>query len=210
MKGQPLEEQGEAQDQLETNLSQQIRLLREHRNLSQRALAEASGISRNTLSLLERGLTSPTVSTLVNIADALGVDINAFFQPVNETRVVFTKAEQRPHLQLSQGVLSDLGLGIIEQSVTPLTLRLEPGARSGPSLTHDGQDFIYCLRGELLYKVNGLAYLMEPGDSLLFDGRLPHRFHNTGLDTTEILIILSTPHDGSEYIAGHFPKEDLT
>lgn len=205
-----MEEVTQAEGTLEINLAQQIRLMREQRQLSQRALADASGISRNTLSLIERGQTSPTVSTLKNIAQALGVDINAFFTPVNETRVVFTKADQRPHLQLSQGVLSDLGLGMIEQMVTPLTLQLEPGARSGPPLSHDGQDFILCLRGELLYKVNGLAYLMEPGDSLLFDGRLPHRFHNTGLETAEILIILSTPHNGTDYIAGHFPEEDLS
>lgn len=188
------------------DVGRQIRMLREQRRLSQRELSEASGISRNALSLIERGQTSPTVSTLKGLARALSVDINAFFQPFDESRVVFTKADQRPHLSLDQGVLADLGLGMFEHLVTPLLLQLDPGARSGQPLAHEGQDFVFCLSGEILYLVNGRGYVLEPGDSLFFDGRLPHRFSNTGGDVATMLIILSTPHDTAQYIAGHFPN----
>lgn len=189
------------------DVGKQIRLLREQRSLSQQALASASGISRNTLSLIERGQTSPTVSTLKSLASALSIHINAFFQPFNEASIVYTKADQRPHLRLDHGELADLGLGMPEQVVTPLLLRLEPGARSGPALTHDGQDFIFCLSGAILYLLNGRGYLLEKGDSLLFDGRLPHRFRNASSEPANMLIILSTAHDSTEYINGHFPKE---
>ena len=203
-----MDESKELEDNTTNNLGQQIRMLREQRKLSQRALAEASGISRNTLSLIERGQTSPTVSTLTGLARALSVEINAFFQPYEESRIVFTKADRRPYMVLDHGTLADLGLGILEPLVTPLLFQLEPDARSGPALTHDGQDFIYCLSGEILYSVNGRGYILEPGDSLIFDGHLPHRFHNTGIEVATMLIILSTPHDSAKYIAGHFPKEN--
>ena len=189
------------------DVGKQIRLLREQRNLSQLALAESSGISRNTLSLIERGQTSPTVSTRNGLARALAVDINAFFRPFEETVIVFTKANHQPRLQLDHGILSDLAVGMLEPLVTPLLLQLDPGARSGPALTHDGQDFIYCLSGELLFSVNGRSYVLEPGDSLFFDGQLPHRFSNIGTEVADFLIILSSPHDGAQYIAGHFPEE---
>ena len=195
------------EDDAAINLGNQIRMLRDQRRLSQRALAEASGISRNTLSLIERGQTSPTVSTLKSLAGALGVEINAFFQPYEETGIVFTKADLRPYLLLNHGTLADLGLGLLEPSVTPLLFHLEPGARSGPALTHDGQDFVFCLSGEILYSVNGRGYILESGDSLFFDGRLPHRFRNTATEDSSVLIILSTPHDGTQYIARHFPEE---
>ena len=135
------------------------------------------------------------------------MDINAFFQPFDESRIVFTKADQRPHLMLDHGELNDLGLGMFDQLVTPLLLRLDPGARSGPALTHDGQDFIFCISGEILYAVNGRGYVLESGDSLFFDGQLPHRFSNTGHEVANILIVLSTPHDSVKYIGEHFPKE---
>ena len=189
------------------DVGQQIRNLREQRQLSQKDLAEASGLSRNTLSLIERGQTSPTVSTLKRLAKALVVDINAFFQPFDEAKIVFTKADQRSRLLLDHGALADLGLGMFDRLVTPLYLQLDPGARSGPALTHDGQDFIYCLSGEILYSINGRGYILEMGDSLFFDGQLAHRFSNIGTEVAVFLIILSTPHDSTEYIEGHFPKE---
>lgn len=186
-------------------VGKQIRNLREQRKLSQAALAEASGISRNTLSLVERGQTSPTVATLKSLAEALLVDINAFFRPYEEASIVFTKGNQRPHLQLDQGILNDLGIGLFEPLVTPLLLQLDPGARSGAALSHDGQDFVFCLSGEILYIINERGYVLEAGDSLFFDGYLPHRFSNVGPKPASLLIILSTPHDGAEYIAEHFP-----
>ena len=202
-----MENQLNGVDETTVNVAQQIRILRERRNLTQRSLAEASGLSRNTLSLLERGQTSPTVSTLKRLATALGVDINAFFNPIDEERVIHTKNQKRPNLELSQGMMSDLGVGMHDQLVTPLILQLDPGARSGPPLSHDGQDFVYCLSGEVLYNVNGKAYILEPGDSLFFEGNLLHRFQSTAAEKSEVLIILSTPHESTQYISEHFPDD---
>jgi transcriptional regulator with XRE-family HTH domain len=199
-------DQNESVDETTINVARQIRILRKRRNLSQRALAEASGLSRNTLSLLERGQTSPTVSTLKRLAIALGVDINAFFNTSDDESIIHTKAEQRLNLQLSQGLMADLGVGMHDHLVTPLLLKLNPGARSGPALSHDGQDFVYCIRGEILYTVNGKAFVLEQDDSLFFEARLLHRFQNTATDVSEVLVILSTPHESSQYISEHFPK----
>ena len=185
------------------NVGQKIRQLREHRNLSQQDIAEESGLSRNTLSLIERGQSSPTVSTLKRIAHALNVDINAFFDTSTKTSIVFTKSRQRPSLQLSECLLTDLGAGLLEQYVTPLFLRLDPGARSGHSVSHDGQDFVFCLRGEVIYVVDDQTFMLSPGDSLLFDGYLNHRFQNAGLEEAELLIVLSSPQDVVHYINSH-------
>lgn len=199
--------QNESIDETGVNVARQIRILRKRRNLSQAELAEASGLSRNTLSLLERGLTSPTVSTLKRLAIALGIDINAFFDKSDDESIIYTKAESRVNLQLSHGLMADLGVGMHDQLITPLILELDPGARSGPELSHDGQDFILCIRGEVLYTVNGKAFVLEPGDSLFFDGRLLHRFQNMVAERSEILVILSAPHESSQYISGHFPED---
>ena len=106
-----MDELKDRQEDTTVEVGKQIRHLREQRKLSQAALAEMSSISRNTLSLIERGQTSPTVATLKSLAEALSVDINAFFLPYEESNVVFTKGDQRPNLQLDHGVLNDLGLG---------------------------------------------------------------------------------------------------
>jgi transcriptional regulator with XRE-family HTH domain len=197
----------ESVDEATVNVAQRIRILRERRNLSQRALAEASGLSRNTLGLLERGQSSPTVSTLMRIALALGVDINAFFATSEHVNVVHVTRARRPELQLRDVSMADLGVGMLDQMVTPLVLRLGSEARSGPPISHEGQDFVFCMSGEVLYTVSGQAFLLEPGDSLFYDGHLPHRFQNAGSQAAEVLIVLSAPHDSATYVANHFPQE---
>lgn len=185
------------------SVGRKIRQLRERKNLSQQAMAEQSGLSRNTLSLIERGQSSPTVSTLKRLADALNVDINAFFDTLDKTNIIFTKSGQRMSLQLSGCILADLGVGLIEQYVTPLFLRLDPGARSGNPVSHEGQDFVFCLRGKVLFKVNMHTFVLDPGDSLLFDAHLDHGFQNSGMEEAELLIVLSAPQDGVHYINSH-------
>jgi transcriptional regulator with XRE-family HTH domain len=196
-------------DETTINVAQRIRILRERRGLSQSALAEASGLSRNTLSLLERGQSSPTVSTLKRIALALGVDISAFFSTSEHVNIVHVKSDRRPHVQLLDVSMADLGVGMLDQMVTPLVLQLRPEARSGPPVSHDGQDFIFCVSGEVLYTVGGRAFVLETGDSLFFDGRLPHRFQNAAPELTEVLIVLSAPRDSAGYVEHHFPREAM-
>ena len=202
-----MEEQNDGVEETTVNVARQIRILRERRNFSQRSLADASGLSRNTLSLLERGKTSPTVSTLKRLAIALNVDINAFFNSSDDESIVYTKSGQRRCLQIAQVLMADLGTGMHDQLITPLIMQLNPGARSGPALAHDGQDFVFCLSGEVLYTVNSKAFVLESGDSLFFDGNLLHRFQSTITEMSEILIVLSTPRESAKYISGHFPED---
>ena len=190
-------------EQITVSVGRKIRQLRDRKNLSQQKIAEQSGLSRNTLSLIERGQSSPTISTLKRLANALDVSINAFFDTLDRASIIFTKSGQRPSLQLSECLLADLGTGLTEQYVTPLYLRLDPGARSGNPVSHDGQDFVFCLRGEVLYKVNEHTFVLGPGDSLLFDAHHTHGFQNSGMEEAELLIVLSTPQDGAHYINSH-------
>lgn len=68
------------EEKLETSLGNRLRELRRQQGLSLRALAEKSGLSANTLSLIENGKTSPSVATLQQIALALNIPITAFFE----------------------------------------------------------------------------------------------------------------------------------
>ena len=67
-------------DAASIDVGQQLRVLRDERGISMRALARRSGLSANALSMIERGLTSPSVSTLTKLAFALEVPIMAFFR----------------------------------------------------------------------------------------------------------------------------------
>lgn len=83
-----------------------LRELREERELSMRALARMSGLSANALSMIERAKSSPSVSTLYKLAEAMEVPITSFFRTeIHKNKVVFVKANERA------GFLSSWALG---------------------------------------------------------------------------------------------------
>lgn len=170
-----------------SDVARQIRRWRERRGLSQQALAEASGLSRNTLSLLERGQTSPTLATLQKIAVALQVDINVLFQESAPPVVVHGDAGPEPDQERLAGSLGGYQL---DRLIAAHILRLDPECSSGSLPAHRGEEFVYCLSGECLYAVEEQHYLLKPGDSLHFDGRLPHCCQNPGQEKAEALVIL--------------------
>ena len=163
------------------NISDRLKAIREERDLSIRALGRLSGLSANALSVIERGLSSPSVSTLYKIANALEIPVTSFFEeapPKND--VVYTKGGERYE-------------GLIE----PFMVTLEAGTSSGRfPMTHTGHEFVLCLRGELICEVKNQSYHLESGDSLIFDGSLEHEWHNPGNTVTNAVILISCFRSG--------------
>ncbi|MBP8125671.1 MAG: cupin domain-containing protein [Caldilineaceae bacterium] len=178
-----------------------IRRLRTERNLALRNLAESSGLSINTISLVERNKISPSVSTLHRIAVALDVPITAFFEDATEEQmIIFTPARSRRAIAIPGGHMEKLGSGLAHQCIEPLLIRLEPGASSGrETIMHSGHELIFCVTGNLFYEVDGEQYHLEPGDSLLFEAQLPHRWGNEGTSTVTAIMLFARP-DGTEGI----------
>ncbi len=175
-----------------------LRELREARGTSMRGLATRSGLSANALSMIERGRTSPSVSTLYKLADALGVPVTEFFAPAPEKHnAVLVKADGRTRVPFANGVWEGLGGEKFTGRVEPFVLTLETGGSSGQHpMVHTGHEFVYCLRGKLEYLVENKLYELAPGDSLLFAAQLSHRWRNPGTTVTNALIVLSGFSEG--------------
>ncbi len=180
------------------NVGLRLRELREARGTSMRGLAAKSGLSANALSMIERGRTSPSVSTLYKLADALGVPVTEFFAPGEDKRtVLLIKADSRTRVPFANGVWEGLGGEKFTGRVEPFVLTLETGASSGQhTIVHTGHEFVYCLRGQLEYLVENQLYELQAGDSLLFAARLNHRWRNPGATVTNALIVLSGFSEG--------------
>ncbi len=201
----PTKENGIADTETErgevVQIGARIRALRTERNLALRNLAESSGLSINTISLVERNKISPSVSTLHRMAVALDVPITAFFEDAVENQtVIFTPAKNRQAIVIPGGQIEKLGSGLAHQCIEPLLIRLAPGASSGrEAIAHSGHELIYCVKGKISYEVDGEKFHLEPRDSLLFEAQLPHRWGNEGTDEAAALMIFARP-DGIEGI----------
>jgi transcriptional regulator with XRE-family HTH domain len=196
------------ESQAETiEIGARIRELRLGRQLSLRKLAETSRLSINTISLVERNKISPSLSTLHRIAMALGVPITTFFEEAEEHQsIICTRATQRPTVALPHGHLERLGNGLPNQGIEPLLLTLDVGKGSGPDpIVHTGHEFVFCLRGRLFYEVDNQHYVLDPGDSLFFEARLPHRWNNIGEEEVEVLMIFAKPDGMEGMMSTHLP-----
>lgn len=185
------------------DVGQQLRRLREERSVSMRELARRSGLSANALSMIERGLTSPSVSTLNKLAGALGVPITAFFRTEpDKQKIVFRKADERARMPFLHGMWEALGGEAFDGRVEAYYLTLEAGGESGPhSLVHSGHEFVFCLRGTLEYQVENEQFLLETGSSLLFAAQMNHRWRNVGQTVVNAILVISS------YIENEHPGE---
>jgi transcriptional regulator with XRE-family HTH domain len=174
------------------SVGKRLKELRNERGISIRELSRLSGLSANALSMIERDLTSPSVSTLYRLVDALKVPITAIFraEPMRE-EIVFRHVAERTQVPLPLGMWEGLGGEVFVGRLQPFMLTLESGADSGALvIVHTGHEFVMCLQGQLEYTVEGKKFIMVPGDSLLFAARLRHSWRNAGNMVTKAIIVL--------------------
>ena len=183
----------QAQMRPEVDVGLRLRQLRNDHKLSIRSLAAASGLSVNTLSLIETGKSSPSVSTLQRVAAALSIPITSFFESSTASNsIAFVKAGQRPRASFTHGWLEELGKGMAAGALQPFLVTIESDSGSGPhDIVHTGFEFVYCLSGRLTYVIDEQTFHLEAGDSLLFESHLPHRWHNTESEPSQALLILA-------------------
>jgi transcriptional regulator with XRE-family HTH domain len=185
-------------DVLTVDVGGRLRQLRTERNRSMRSLARSSGLSTNALSMIERGRTSPSVSTLYKLADALEVPITAFFrlEPPKQD-IVFRQMAERKRVPIPSGQWMGLGGESFTGRMEPFMISLEPGASSGPyGMLHSGSEFVLCISGQIEYEVEGQKFVLKPGDSLIFAAQRRHRWKNTGNDTAQAVIVLANFEQG--------------
>jgi len=179
-------------------VGQRLRTLRAERGLTVRDLARVSDLAFNTISLIERGKMSPTVSTLHKLASALGVPLAYFVSGGSPKQVIYLKRGERRAAHSAHVVLENLGVGLADQTLQLLLLTLQPGADSGPDpIVHVGHEFAFCLEGRVEYEVKGSLHVLEPEDSLLFEAHLPHHWRN-GQDAPSRLLLVLEASEGHE------------
>lgn len=183
---------------VEPNVGMRIRALREERGLSMRALSERCGLSVNAISRIERGETSPTLSSLHQLAAGLGLRLNDFFREEEDQPVVHVRQDQRRWSRGNSLMMESLGTGLPEQRFEPFLVTVEPGGTGvARPISHTGEEFVHCLEGEVEYRVGEQLYRLEPGDSLLFKASLPHGFRNAKGQPAKVLLVLHADESGA-------------
>lgn len=191
---------------MEEVVGNRLRTIRNQRGYSLKALSEKSGLNINTLSLVENGKTSPSVSTLQQISSALSIPISSFFE-ANQSRqsIVFRKSEQRACFRMGEALLENLAENFSIDTIQSFVVSLPPGSGSGvSSVVHTGQECVFCLEGSLKYKVEKKSFELQPGDSLIFQAHMPHQWENPGNCAARFILTISSTDKHEEHGGRHF------
>ncbi len=180
-----------SQDGTATAIGVRLRQLRAKRGLSLAEVAAAVGISVGFLSALERSHMSASVGTLRKLARFYKTNILEFFGAA-EARSPLVTPNNRKVLQAGKGVRMELlarGSTIME----PHLFRIAPQADSGESYTHEGEEFLYVLKGKLHIRLDGTQFELKQGDSFYFESATPHRWSNPASKETWVIWVNTPP-----------------
>ena len=175
-----------------------IRRVRKQRELTLTQLASMTELSISFLSQVERNLLTPSVSALKRIADVLGIAAGALMfkagRATDTPRVSIVRSRERKRITLPASSISyELLSPDMRRRTSILWLHAAPGAQSGPAFSHEGEDGVVVLKGQLKVEVGGVWHDLASGDSIYFNSELPHRWCNRSRRKAEAIWISAPP-----------------
>jgi DNA-binding transcriptional MerR regulator/mannose-6-phosphate isomerase-like protein (cupin superfamily) len=172
-------------------IGSRLRQLRTKRGASLAQVAEAVGISVGFLSAIERSHMTASVGTLRKLARYYKTNILDFYDTM-ETNGRVVRPKTRKVLEAGPGVQMEL-LAWGNTVMEPHLFRIKPSAGSGDSYTHDGEEFLLVMRGELEIALGDEEFRLKSGDSFYFESSTPHRWRNPGRVETWVLWVNTPP-----------------
>ncbi|MCL1873606.1 MAG: XRE family transcriptional regulator [Clostridiales bacterium] len=181
---------------MEELMGKKIKELRIARNMTLKDLSNATELSISFLSQIERGITSVAIQSLGNIAKALGVELSYFFRSLERPRNVITRSweQQIFHDDKSRFVYYSMSNNREDALVEPMIASILPTERQAdiPIYSHEGEEFIYVLEGNLTVIVEDEEQVLQPGDSAHIPSVLPHELLNFTARPVRIIFVTTS------------------
>ena len=173
------------------DIGNKLKELRVLKGLTQEELADRSELSKGFISQLERNLTSPSITTLMDILQCLGTSIGEFFNETPEEQIVFGKTDyfEKHDLELKNEIKWIIP-SAQKNMMEPILLTLEPGGETYPDNPHEGEEFGYVLQGNISIHIGSKTYKAKKGESFYF---VSDKKHYLSSKAGAVLIWVSSP-----------------
>lgn len=173
------------------DIGSKIKRLRQANGLTLEELANRSELTKGFLSQLERDLTSPSVTTLEDILEALGTNLQEFFSEKPAEQIVFKKDDFFINEQ-DDYVISYIIPNAQKNEMEPILIELEKGKQSMTIDPHEGQEFGYVVQGKIKLIYGDNEYILKKGETFYLKGLVSHYMINPS-ETKAKVIWVSTP-----------------
>jgi transcriptional regulator with XRE-family HTH domain len=169
-------------EQAVSGIGAKVAAVRAERGWSLQQLATRAGLSPAAVHKIEKSGMTPTITSLMKIASALGKSVGFFIEESDSLRpVTVVRRDERSRLYTSkQGLtLENISGRYGPFFVAGAEAAVEPRADSGPvPMTHPGEELVLVLGGEMEFTVDGESYALAEGDSIHFRANRPHSWAN--------------------------------
>ena len=194
---------GDREKVLEVAIGREVRGFRRQQEMTVAELSQMTGLSIGMLSKIENGNTSPSLTTLQTLANALNVPLTSFFRRFEENRqAVHTKSGEGVEMEREgtranhqYNLLGHIGANASGVIVEPYLISLTDKSDVFKTFQHAGIETIYMLEGEVDYRHGDNIYPLKPGDTLFFDADAPHGPEKLVTLPARYLSIISYPQN---------------
>jgi transcriptional regulator with XRE-family HTH domain len=190
-----MQTEGNMADLLQNNLGligSRIREDRKRKGFTLLEISKKAELSTSYLSQIENGRVNINISILEAIGKALGTPMVNYFLETTDPEISLVRMKERRWYDLGDRVSESLLLkspGNLEVAV----IHVEPGANTGHSSSHPGEEFSYVSRGSVRITLNDeYSYDLFEGDVIYYKSDKSHRWENIG-DVTAHVLIVNTP-----------------
>ena len=174
-------------------LGEKIKNLRLSCALTQEELADRCELTKGYISQLENDLTSPSIATLIDILSALGTDLKEFFSDSGEEeKVSFNKNEFIE--KITDGYVLNWVVPNAQKNVMePVHMVLHGGAKTDDDFPHEGEEFGFVIKGEIVLKLGKRNITVKKGESFYFTPKTVHSILNKKETDAEFIWVSSPP-----------------
>lgn len=185
------------QEDIIIQISTKIKEKRKAKGITVQELADKAEVSKGLISQIENNRTVPSLLVLINIIRALNLDMNEFFNDINQqtqaARVLIKRKDEYQAFE-KENAKGFLYKRVLTRNISAgptdfVLLELKPGAKRSQIVKTDAYEYKYVIKGTVEYLINNEKYTLEAGDSIFFDGRLGHKPSNVGTDEALLLVV---------------------
>ncbi len=174
-------------------LGTKLKDMRQQKNLTQEELADRCELTKGYISQLENDLTSPSITTLCDLLNALGSSLSDFFHEETEEKIVFT--EQEYIEKRSDGMLWNWVIPNAQKNaMEPVLVELEAGSSTQVDFPHEGEEFGFVLEGRIAIVRAGKTHNAKKGESFYFTANKEHQIINKGKGKAKFIWISTPPN----------------
>ena len=174
------------------DIGKRIKELRIQNGLTQEELSNRCELTKGFLSQVERDLTSPSISTLEDILEALGTTLADFFKETKDEQIVFKENDYFIDEQ-EDYTISWIVPNAQKNEMEPILLEILPESRSKEIVPHDGQEFGYVLSGRVTLVYGNRKSTIKKGETFYIKGDESHYLENESKTTARIIWVATPP-----------------